>query len=572
MTARSGRAARRARTGAAATALVLGVVVTGCGAMPRSGPVHRHAEPSPTATEARPTYLVDPAGPVPGAGPEQVVEGFLAAGTGVADDYSVAREYLTPELAATWHPDARTLVHRGEPSLVPRLEDGQYRLNVEVSAVVGATGVMERKPAGSTEVLDFEVVQVDGQWRIAEAPDATLLTPSDFEDIFEPHELYFADPDLSNAVVDPRWFPERTPVSTSIVRALLNGPAAYLRGAVSTSFPTGTTLAGSAVPVQDGTATVELSVPDFDPADLEVNRRMHEQLLLSLAQLESVDSVELVVDGAPVELGAARGEPELADEVTVPSRQVGLVDRQLVFYQGGQTEPVPGLPVLDALQPSLPAMDAAAEHFAVVDGADGSLVTLARGEQPAERYSGTGLTRPSFDEHGWVWTADSAGTVRAVRAPARGGEPVRVEAQWLAARTVTSLRVSRGGTRALVVTQQDGVSQLWLAGIVRDGDGTPRRLNEPYRVAADVDADIALWLSDREFVAAPLGGADPVRPRIYDVSGQYEELPAIGGLTGLSAGNGPSAVYALADGTLHMLTGSAWAPQDDEVRDPAFAG
>ena len=133
-------------------------------------------------------------------------------------------------------------------------------------------------------------------------------------------------------------------------------------------------------------------------------------------------------------------------------------------------------------------------------------------------------------------------------------------------------RISRGGTRALVVTQDDGVAQIWLTGVVRAPDGTPRRLNEPYRVAADVDVDVALWLGDGEFVAAPLGGTGLVRPRVYDVSGRHRELPGLTGITGVSGGNGTSSVYAVAGGTLHMLTGNAWAPQSDEVIDPAFAG
>lgn len=555
--------------GAAALTLALAVGLNGCGAIPRSGPVHRHAESTPTA--AQPTYRAAPAGPVEGATPQQVVEGFLAAGTGVADDYSVAREYLTPELAGRWHPDARTIVQRGDPALVPRLEDDQYRLSVEVDAVVDGSGVIERKPGGATEVLDLSVTQVDGEWRISDAPDATVLSRDDFDDIFAPHNLYFTDEDLSNVVADPRWFPDRVPVTTSIVRALLSGPAPYLRGAVTTAFRPGTTLAGSSVPVQDGTATVELSVPDFDPANIEVNRRMHDQLALSLGALSTVTDVELQVEGAPVELGTGWADTPPAAEVTVPSRQIGLREGDLVFYQGGQTDLVDGVAPLDAFRPASPAMDAAAEHFAFVDAGTGSLVTLSRGREPQVRLSGTGLTRPSFDEHGWVWVGDSAGVVRAVSAES-GGEPVRLDAPWLGARTVTSLRVSRGGTRALVVTQQDGVSQLWITGIVRGPDGTPRRLNQGYRVAADVEADVALWLSDREFVAAPVGAGGTVRPRVYDVAGRYRELPGLEGITGLSGGNGTSSVFAGADGTLYMLTGASWSPQSEDVRDTAFAG
>ena len=89
-------------------------------------------------------------------------------------------------------------------------------------------------------------------------------------------------------------------------------------------------------------------MPEFDPANIEINRRMHDQLALSLRSLTAVNDVELLVEGAPVELGAGWTDAAPVQDVTVPSRQVGLREGDLVFYQGGQTENVDGIPPLDA--------------------------------------------------------------------------------------------------------------------------------------------------------------------------------------------------------------------------------
>ena len=140
----------------------------------------------PSCTLRRPAVIAEPWGPGAGgvavrgrgrwtAGP--VAEPMVRVNWAEGWNLETGRPNLTPELAGTWHPDARTLVHRGDAAPVPRLEDNEYRVNLEVDSVVDGSGVIERKPAGATEVLDFDVVQVDGQWRISDAPDATALAP-----------------------------------------------------------------------------------------------------------------------------------------------------------------------------------------------------------------------------------------------------------------------------------------------------------------------------------------------------------------------------------------------------------
>ena len=95
-----GGTTRRRRCAAAALAVGLSLTLSACGAMPRSGPVHKVVEPTEQSQQSAMAY--NPQAPRPGASAQAVVEGFLAAGVGAQDDYSVARQYLTPQLATTW--------------------------------------------------------------------------------------------------------------------------------------------------------------------------------------------------------------------------------------------------------------------------------------------------------------------------------------------------------------------------------------------------------------------------------------------------------------------------------------
>ena len=561
---------RRRRQWAAACALAAALALTSCGAMPRSGPVHKVVEPTAEAEEQPTQY--SPATPQMGASAQEIVEGFLAAGVGAQDDYAVARQYLTPQLANTWRPDSRVLVHTGEPSTVPRLNDGQFRTSLEVSAERSANGVLEQQPEGTTRVLDFTLTSVDGQWRISEAPDGVIVPFGDFPEIFKAYTLYFFDDEFGRLVPDSRWFAERSTVPTAMVRELLAGPAPHLDGAVTSALPGGASLARSAVPVSDSTASVDLNLAEFDPADVEQGRRMEQQLEATLQRVPSVDSVELNINGAPVETSGSDTE-EPVREVTVPNRQIGISNNQLAFYQGGQTELIDDVPISENSNIVRPGMDQAMEHFGWIDNTSGTLFTAVQGDAPLQRWKGQELTRPSFDIQGWVWGSGADGVVHAARADA-DEDAVSVSAEWLDNEPIAGLRISREGNRALIVTvdSERESSNVWLAGIVRDESGRPTELNQGNLVAADVDVDTVQWISGTEFVTTALGESDNAQPRRYNVSGSNEALPSLVGVTSLAGGNGHTAIYGAADGNLYMLTGNSWAQQSDNVTDTAFAG
>src|SRR5690606_14816773 len=97
--------ARRFATTVALAAVVLG----GCAAIPHSGEVE---EGNADVLPVEPLQPIQE-GPNPSDEPAAIIVGFLnASAAGVASDFSVAREFLTDDAAASWNPGAQTLVYR----------------------------------------------------------------------------------------------------------------------------------------------------------------------------------------------------------------------------------------------------------------------------------------------------------------------------------------------------------------------------------------------------------------------------------------------------------------------------
>ena len=53
------------------------------------------------------------------------------------------------------------------------------------------------------------LVEEDGEWRIADAPDGIVLSRFHFAELFRAHSLHWLTPDGTRAVPEVRWF-ERT--------------------------------------------------------------------------------------------------------------------------------------------------------------------------------------------------------------------------------------------------------------------------------------------------------------------------------------------------------------------------
>ncbi|QCU77748.1 hypothetical protein E7744_05705 [Citricoccus sp. SGAir0253] len=548
------------------------LVLGGCARLPQDGPVGT-SEPLP-GDENQVNYTFTPAGPAPGASPDEIIRGFLTAGTGVQDDYATAREFLTEDAAASWDPGARTLVYTSEPTLVPSASDTVYTVQMEVESVVDDRGIMNRMPANTTEAAEFEVVEQDGEWRISRAPAGTVLESTQFRALFGSHELYFYDQSYRYAVPDLRWFLNRPGTAADVVEALLDGPAPYLEGAVRSAFPAGSELTRPSVPINSGAAKVDLTRQTLEGADQLARHRMEQQLDLTLGGLSSVSSVDLSMDLDPLDLGPA---PEQFTPATVNpgvgSTQVAVADGQLVYYEGDAAVPVGGLRLDPAEPPVLPAMSLDGTRFSFLDRDRSVLRSAGTDGSSRVDLEGRDLTRPSYDLAGWTWTVDHAQGTRVMAMDSESGsEATEISAEWIGDRRVTSLRISRDGTRAAIVAGEGSSSHLYLSGVIRDSSGVPRGLGTPVRLEPTVPVREVTWLSDEELVVAATSANQPVEAQIVGLDGSLVTLKPLLGMTGFSTGPGDNPIYAETSEAVHALAGSTWRSQAGVAHDLAFPG
>ncbi|WP_444532317.1 LpqB family beta-propeller domain-containing protein [Specibacter sp. AOP5-B1-6] len=577
--------ARRSRTGAvrhwASTAWVMAVVVllsvAGCATIPTHGPVGKSDPLAPRSNTVNINF--EQFAPVEGASQESIVRGFIESGTGLSDDFQVAREYLSSGLAQSWAPDKRTLVYKDAFSVSPGKEKDSFVLKFDVVSTVDATGVLTPAKDGATESLNMKLVQVDGQWRISEAPDGVVLTEATFETLFSPLSLYFYDPTFTYGVPDVRWLVSRSSrTTTAIVKAMLNGPAPYLQGAVVSAFPNGITLERDSVPVSDnGVAKVGLTAPQLLDTSVKQRQQMHDQLLVTLQKsLNTVTEVQFLADDRQIDMGGAADDstPMIIDN-SVMTTQVALSKNELVTFDGTKIVPIPDMVSVAALVPSVPAISYSGKEFAFRSGAGNQIYSVRPGQQPLLAIAGVALTAPSFAPNGWLWSAsgDGSGDVIAIN-PNDGGKmgaPVVLKVPWLVGQEVTTLRVSRDGTRALVISEANGVSNVSVTGIFKSGE-VPKELTAPLSLFHTGTPTLGVWVGDSSVAVMAPSDADPVTIEILDLARGPQQMDKLAGIEWLSAGSGVRNIHAQTDNEYFANVGNSWEVVAKELRQASFAG
>lgn len=537
-------------------ATLLALLLTACAGLPTSGPVN--AGRPVTEEEGDSDVAFVPAGPSRGATPAQIVEGFIAAGSGTRNNWETAQQFLTPDFRATWRPQAGVTVYRAGERALAEPAEGEIVLTIAPEATVDATGAYD--VAGEGQItIGFRLERVRDEWRIAEAPDGVILDENRFRSVFRSYELMYFDPSWRFLVPDLRWFPT-TNAATRIAEALVDGaPSPWLAGSVVSAFSADAGLAQRSVPVRSGVAQVSLesSVRQLEPAVLD---RMQTQLQESLAGA-GIPEVDMLVDDQVL-----TAEPVNVASTRIDSRPLVLTADAFGFLSGTQVEEILSLSAAVRSVDAAAIEVAASRSMAAVQTPTGAVLRVETGAAPTEIDSRPGLVAPTVDTLNYIWTVPS-GSPDAVVAIGTDGAWREIADAWPGATRISAMRVSRDGARIAAVLRDGVRPSLWVAGIVRDADGVPVALGERRLLAVLPGDGVGLAWGDETSLALSYTDGGQTFVLEQPVGGPGTALRAPDGITTVAGGNQPGGVRLRdVDGELYVQRGASWQDQFSGVR------
>lgn len=537
----------RQRSALALAGMGIAIALTACAGLPTAGPVNAGQSVSEVETDG--DFVFIPDGPATDATAQQIVEGFIAAGSGPRGNWDTAKEFLSDDFQSVWKPQAGVTVYRpGERTLSEEAE-GEFVLTVTPVAAVDDTGALSAAPENGDISLAFTLAQQDdGQWRITAAPDGIVLDQNRFRAVYGSYSLMYFDPTWTYLIPDERWFP-KTYAATNIAQALVDGaPSPWLDSAVATAFSDGARLAQPAVPVRSGTVA-EVSLEEgARTLESTVLSRMQVQLTASLATagIMSVDMLvgDQVLDAVPAPVRATR----------IDTRPLVRTEDAFGFLSGTEVEEV------DALSAVIERVDAVRIDVNA-DRTAAAILTTA-GAVTGVRSDGTelvvddrnGLLAPSIDPFDYIWSvpADAPSEVYAVAAD---GTVSEIAAAWPGAARIESMRVSRDGTRIAAVVR----GELWVAGILRDREGVPTALGAPEVAAVLPGAGTQAVWEDAGTIAVLYTLDEATYLWEQPLGGFGSSLRTPDDVTAVAAGAQPGAVRLRdAAGELYLQSGANW--------------
>ncbi len=537
----------------AAIAFAVLIATSACAALPRSSDIK--IGPNLDSGLTADYLYYSPVGPTEGASQVEILNGFLNAGTGPQNDYSIAREYLSEKFKSEWNPSQEVLIQRGKVDYSV-YSNTLATATVEVAAQVNSKGQYETLPTGSTRLLDFEFVWENDHWRLAKAPNLTLVIQPVFDVIFRSYSVYFYDQQFKYLVPDLRWFPSRASTGTRLVNALLEGSSDWLSGSVQSAIPSGTKLSTASVTILDGVATVDLTNRALT-ATPKMRERAKAQISATLSQLANVYAVDIQIERTPQDIASIK--TSLPPEISMSP--VALTASGLVHLASNVNTSVIGS---KQLMSKVAATDFALsfdeQHLAMASPAGTYLAKLGQMGNNAKLIDARGgLLAPVFDIQGFVWSVSSVGGQGLVVTD-RGGNRIAFNAGWLTATERLSFAVSREGSRALVLVKTEGGTQLYVVAIERNEKSEPVRFGAPKLILGSASAiSSASWAGEVEIAVISARANGLAAPAITTVGGATTNLATIQGAKSIVASNGTSSVYVLSrDGTMYQYRGAAW--------------
>ena len=536
--------------------LVLVLALTGCASLPMSGPIRIGPDLAP-ATDSE-SFYYSPALPADGATQNEILAGFLAAGTAPQNDYAIAREYLEESIKSVWNPNQELLIQSSSPK-VQVVSDEVATVEIEVLARIDSAGRYETLPAGTTRVLEYGFGLQNGQIRLISAPDVTMVIRPVFDVVFKSYSIFFLDQSKQNLVPELRWFPATPATGTKLVNALLAGPSSWLAPFVVSAVPSGTTLSIDAVAIASRVAQVDLSAEALAVGS-EDRPLMKAQFFATLSQLPNVDQVSISIERSTQEIA----DSELVASPLVARSVLALGPEGLESLTGSNlNSSSAGLAFFENKSVSLLAASSKAGALAAATDSGVFLTGLANPGTAVEQVSAdTSLIGLEYDQQQFLWIV-SSGDIQAIAAD---GELLAVSAPWLGRQQLSGFALSPEGARAAVLVKSGNRTKVLVAGVVRDASGAPIALAEPLEIASELQSPTLISWYNPVTVAILNQGTDSVSLTLATLGGTDRSIPALNqakALVSAGAGSGP---YLLStSGELSVYLGSFWSSTRESI-------
>jgi hypothetical protein len=546
-----------------------------------------------------------PSPPGPTWDPTQIVLGFLTATASFADHYAIARQYLLPQIQSSWNPGIAvtvvaaplTVKTTSRPQQQPPAGGTTVAVRVRVSgqqvASLTANG-QYLSTQGKTQFTPrtFDLVNVNGKWRISNPPSPLLLDEPDFQRVYQPRNLYFPAVSGQALVPDPVFVPlQATSVDVAgrLVNSLQSNPQGWLSGAAQTAFPAGTRLLGK-VTINAGTATVDLGGAAAT-ARKAVLGQMMAQLLWTLAGPSSgqsaIQSVELETDGHPRQSATwSGGQPQTGQ----PGLIVPQEPAKAPLYASGShgvvqllagpspsatlsATPVPGQ-AGDMRVPFGPIAVSPDKGYVAGITRSGSAVyygAIGRGAKLAKWSRGGGFTSISWDTHDDLWVAGSDGVW--VLGPAGSSSPLGGLPHGS---VISQLRFAPDGVRVAMIVHSSTGAQLLLGAIERVAGGGVALGSPTVSIGTDVlDPTQLTWYDANNLIVLSASSTGPL----------LQEVPVNGGssipivtdpdtLSISAAGPANPLVAGVTRGRLALTSNinGTWGPEENAGLHPTYPG
>lgn len=504
---REGLRARVAVAGA-----LLGLLVSGCAAIPSSGTPQSAPTPPPLGGAGVPDCCRSVLrGPQPGWNAAEVVRGFLTASASIAHDHALAREYLTPDANKAWQPGNEVTILASAPKVSPLPVRGTSP-GGKLAVLVAGHKIATLKSSGQYIPLsgadtnaNFTLVQVNGRLLIDGLPRGDpghpyhqLLLPSDlFHLVYTPRNLYFYGMRGGALVPDPVFVPtEDTNPATKLIDDLLNNPSGgLLENAARTAFPPGIPRPKLQVlpsPTGGKVAIVSFRLPRSvtGQATQAMARQLVATLTSSAYSTALFQAVKFKINGrfwTPpsgdplLDLGSLpQGEPHQGTGAPLYYLTSGGSPRILGSHNTRGVALSDGGATLNSI-----AVSPSGKYFAGIAAPGTTVYTSGlptvsdtkSGDHPPglrlrTQLSGTGLTSMSWDSANDLWVAGQrqqgygvwvlhqgkAPATRVTLVPGRGpgGD-------------VTGIRVAPDGVRVAMIIGHGSSARLVLGAVVQDG-------------------------------------------------------------------------------------------------------